>query len=116
MDGTWDDIYFLWSMERMAVVYDFKTIAGHDWYEWGSGLLVGYQNDDGSWSNAYSGTVDTGLALLFLKRANVAQDLTAKLQFITAPDASGDRTKTPSPGELLSPNLNKPPSPPPDKP
>ena len=62
MDGTWDDIYFLWSMERMAVVYDFKTIAGHDWYEWGSGLLVGYQNDDGSWSNAYSGTVDTGLA------------------------------------------------------
>ena len=54
--------------------------------------------------------------MLFLKRANVAQDLTAKLQFITAPDASGDRTKTPSPGELLSPNLNKPPSPPPDKP
>ncbi len=29
-----DDIYTLWSMERLAMVCDLKTVAGHDWYAW----------------------------------------------------------------------------------
>ena len=49
----WDNIHFLWSIEHMAVVYDFKTIAGHNWYAWGTDLLVSYQNDDGSWSTQF---------------------------------------------------------------
>src|SRR5207253_796047 len=41
-DG-WGDLYFLWSMERMAVVYDLKTIAGKDWHTWGSEILMNAQ-------------------------------------------------------------------------
>ena len=38
------------------------------------------QSDDGSWREQWAGTPDTCFALLFLKRANVAQDLTETLR------------------------------------
>jgi hypothetical protein len=72
--------YFLWTLERMAVVYDLKTIGAKDWYTWGAQLLVANQAADGSWQGEFaSGGCDTCFALLFLKRANVAEDLTANL-------------------------------------
>jgi hypothetical protein len=77
---SWGDVYFLWSLERMAVVYNLPTIAGKDWYAWGSAILVAAQNEDGSWSDAFPGVVDTCFALLFLKRANIAKDLSKALQ------------------------------------
>src|SRR5262249_23090733 len=43
------DLYYLWSVERVAVAYDLADIAGKDWYSWGSELLVEHQNHDGSW-------------------------------------------------------------------
>jgi hypothetical protein len=86
----WGDLYFLWSLERMAVVYGLRTIAGKDWYAWGSAILVAAQNDDGSWTDAFPGVVDTCFALLFLKRANVAKDLTKQLEFLGIKDASAD--------------------------
>ncbi len=53
--------------------------------------------------------VDTCLALLFLKRVNVAKDLTAQLKMI-APikDLSPDKLKYVSPGETPSPGLTTP--------
>jgi hypothetical protein len=42
-----DDIYALWSLERLAMVCDLKTLAGHDWYAWGVVMLVAHQHDDG---------------------------------------------------------------------
>jgi hypothetical protein len=77
---AWGDLYYLWSLERMAVVYDWKTIAGVDWYAWGSGLLLAAQNDDGSWTDTFPGVPDTCFALLFLKRVNVARSLTSELK------------------------------------
>jgi hypothetical protein len=77
---SWGDLYYLWSLERLAVVYDWKTIGGVDWYDWGSGLLLAAQHDDGSWSDAFPGLPDTCFALLFLKRANVAPSLTRELK------------------------------------
>src|SRR5262249_16931362 len=74
------DLYYLGSIERGAVAYDLKLIGGKDWYAWGAGVLVDSQKKDGSWSDSFPGTVDTCFALLFLKRTNVAQDLTAKLK------------------------------------
>ena len=72
--------YCLWSLERMAVVYDLKTIGNKDWYVWGAQILLGNQQTDGSWLS-YCGTEpDTCFALLFLKRANVARDLTDTLK------------------------------------
>jgi hypothetical protein len=84
---AWGDIYCLWSIERVAVIYDLADIDGKDWYNWGAEVLVANQRDDGSWRDTYTGP-DTCFALLFLKRANVAKDLTAMLKGMNA-TASG---------------------------
>jgi hypothetical protein len=74
------NFYFLWSVERVAVAFGLKTIGGKDWYDWGSDLIVALQNKDGSWQARYpGGGCDTCFALLFLRRANLAPDLTAAL-------------------------------------
>jgi hypothetical protein len=85
--NAWGDIYCLWSIERVAVIYDLADIDGKDWYGWGADALVANQRDDGSWRDTYTGP-DTCFALLFLKRANVAKDLTAMLKGMNA-TASG---------------------------
>ncbi|MCI0463914.1 MAG: hypothetical protein L0Z62_43830 [Gemmataceae bacterium] len=73
--------YFLWSLERMAVAYGLKTIGGKDWYRWGAEILLANQGGDGSWNGEYSaGGCDTCFALLFLKRSNVAEDLSKRLR------------------------------------
>lgn len=78
--GLANDYYFLWSLERVGVIYGAETIGGVDWYEWGAGHLLAAQRPDGSWQGSYSPTIDTSFAILFLTRANMAGDLTAKLQ------------------------------------
>ncbi len=73
--------YFLWSLERVAVALDLKTIGKKDWYGWGAEILLENQSPDGTWSGEYGeGGVDTCFALLFLKRANLARDLTASIK------------------------------------
>jgi hypothetical protein len=78
-----ENLYFLWSVERVAVLYSLPTIGDKDWYRWGVQILVANQDRNGNWANGqYHGsspTLDTCLALLFLKRANLAKDLTAIL-------------------------------------
>jgi hypothetical protein len=79
------NLYFLWSVERVGVLYDLPTIGNKEWYRWGAEILVANQTRNGNWENGgYHGanpTIDTCLALLFLKRANLAQDLTRALPF-----------------------------------
>lgn len=61
--------YFLWSLERVAVALDLRTIGKKDWYEWGSQVLLKNQARDGSWQGNYSAYgADTCFALLFLRR------------------------------------------------
>jgi uncharacterized protein (TIGR03067 family) len=75
------DYYFLWSLERVAMVYGLQRIGGIDWYERGSTLLVDHQANDGSWQGSYGeGGVDTSFALLFLVRSNLARDLASNLK------------------------------------
>lgn len=86
------DLYFLWSLERVGVLYGLQKIGGGDWYAWGVDLLLGRQAKEGNWHDgAYHGatqTLDTCFALLFLKRANLTQDLTKKIEFLKiAPQA-----------------------------
>jgi hypothetical protein len=80
------NLYFLWTIERVGVLYGVRTLDGKDWYRWGVELLVDAQKTDGSWAEGnYPGAtraIDTCLALLFLKRANLATDLTRKLEFV----------------------------------
>ncbi len=84
------DLYFVWSVERVAVIYNLDKLNGKDWYGWGAEMLVANQKPDGTWQhNNYasnptkesnpSALVDTCFGLLFLKRANLAKDLTSKL-------------------------------------
>jgi hypothetical protein len=90
--------YFLWSLERVSVALDLDAIGGHDWYGWGSEILVANQLPDGTWQGAYQPEVDTCFALLFLRKANLARDLTAnlkgKLSGVTL-KAGGDVEKLP---------------------
>lgn len=74
------DLYYLWSLERVAMVYDLQKIGGKDWYEWASGVLIDSQKKDGSWAELYPGAIDTCFALLVLKRVNVAKDLTTDVK------------------------------------
>jgi len=85
--------YFLWTLERMAVIYNLKTIGGKDWYEWGKELLLANQQADGSWQGEFAeGGCDTCFALLFLQRVNVASDLTIIV---------GDKVKDPAGGSRM---------------
>lgn len=81
------DLYFLWTVERCGVLYNRRKIVGKDWYPWGVELLLAHQQGDGSWTNGgYYGSkpvIDTCFALLFLKRANLAKELTKKVRFFT---------------------------------
>jgi hypothetical protein len=93
-DVPMDKLYFLWSLERVAVLYNLKTIGGHDWYGWAAEMLLTNQQVDGKWSaGGYPGstpTIDTCLALLILKRSNLVPDLSENLRFylaISDPDA-----------------------------
>ena len=80
------NLYFLWTVERVGVLYNARTMGDKDWYRWGVELLLESQHDEGFWlEGGYPGAdvmLDTCLALLFLKRANLASDLTKKLEFV----------------------------------
>ena len=74
------DIYFLWSLERIMVVLKVDRLGGKPWYQWGSELLVANQQGDGRWAAEFGANgADTCFALLFLNRANLAKDLTIKI-------------------------------------
>jgi hypothetical protein len=78
------DLYCLWTIERVAVLYNLRTLGTLDWYPAGVELLLPLQRDNGSWSSAGTKSleepaVSTSFALLFLKRSNLARDLTRRL-------------------------------------
>lgn len=85
--------YYLWSVERVGVGYNLRVIGNQDWYDAGSTLLVNAQGADGYWQHEYGPVIDTCFALLFLKRANLVQDLT---QQIGAVQSLGEVTAKPS--------------------
>ena len=64
--------YYLYSLERVGLLYGIKKIGGHDWFLEGALWLVHHQREDGSWrSYGDMPVVDTAFALLFLKKAVV---------------------------------------------
>ncbi|GIW79844.1 MAG: hypothetical protein KatS3mg105_1651 [Gemmatales bacterium] len=87
--STWGDLYYLWSLERVAMIYDLDTIGGKDWYTWAANILLDAQYPDGYWKDAFGPIIDTCFALLVLKRVNVAEDLTTNLKTII--DIKGSR-------------------------
>jgi hypothetical protein len=78
------NLYFLWSVERVAVLYNLQTIGNKDWYLWGAEILLSNQDKTGCWTEGRyhqaHPIIDTCFALLFLKRANLAPDLSDNLR------------------------------------
>ncbi len=85
-DIPYPNLYFLWGLERVCVLYGVEAVGNKDWYRWGAEALLANQEPDGSWfkKDNYPGAapvIDTSFALMFLKRANLAKDLSAYLAF-----------------------------------
>jgi hypothetical protein len=76
--GHWP--YFLWSLERVGVVYGFDELGKVNWYNWGAAALIASQKEDGSWEGGYPPQVNTAFCLLFLRKANLARDLSGIAQ------------------------------------
>src|SRR5690606_22307731 len=78
------NLYYLWSLERTAMLYSLKTIGGKDWYAWTAHMLVTNQTPNGSWTGGgyylAQPELDTSMALLILRRANLAEDLSHSLR------------------------------------
>jgi hypothetical protein len=78
-----ENLYFLWSVERVGVLYSLPAIGDKDWYAWGAEILAANQHAAGNWlGGKYHGSdyiLDTCFALLFLKRVNLTRDLTDRL-------------------------------------
>jgi hypothetical protein len=74
------EYYFLWSLERVAVIYGLDTIGNKDWYAIGAKYALEHQSEDGAWRGQLGEVVDTCFALFFFRRANLAGDLTATLR------------------------------------
>jgi VWFA-related protein len=80
------DIYYLWSLERVCVALGLRDLDGLDWYAAGARDLLGIQRDDGSWPDQRWGSLpNTCLALLFLRKANLAFELDRVLKLPGAP-------------------------------
>jgi hypothetical protein len=65
--------YYLYSMERLAMLGGIDQIGGHDWYDEGAKVLLKQQQDNGMWDPQHeidpSEVYNTCYALLFLKCA-----------------------------------------------
>jgi hypothetical protein len=66
--------YYLYALERAAILYGTDRIGKNDWYQKGAEALLGCQRQDGSWQSRDSGNEvsDTCFAILFLRKATRA--------------------------------------------
>lgn len=91
---TFRGAYYLWSVERVAMLYDLPTIGDKDWYRWGAGIIVTSQKPGGEWPKVFVNGKDsvppggverpvivTSFALLFLKRSHPMKELTPMLPY-----------------------------------
>ncbi|MHC4600487.1 MAG: hypothetical protein ACYS47_15945 [Planctomycetota bacterium] len=71
-DGDWL-YYYLYGMERAAVLAGARNLGKHDWYREGAEFLMANQDGDGRWTYCAScgDIAPTCFALLFLTKATV---------------------------------------------
>jgi hypothetical protein len=65
--------YYMYALERAAILFGVEQIGNHYWFAKGVSALVDAQRDDGSWrSRTGDPTADTCFAILFLRKATRA--------------------------------------------
>ncbi|MGH7171734.1 MAG: hypothetical protein ACRELG_15770 [Gemmataceae bacterium] len=87
-------VYFLWSLERVGMLFNLPTLGDKEWYRWGAEVLVSNQLDTGEFDagdkredarfprpDPYGPILKTAFAILFLKHSHPMKDLTPKLPF-----------------------------------
>lgn len=76
LSATLHEMYFFWSLERVATLYRWRKMDGVDWFEIGANYLLRKQDRRGGWSSGSMGTVcDTSFALLFLAKSNLLGEM-----------------------------------------
>lgn len=74
--GRNTDIYYLWSLERVCVALGLRELDGLDWYTEGAETILARQLPTGGWPSGNWGALpETCLALLFLRKSNLAFEL-----------------------------------------
>jgi hypothetical protein len=99
-----DNLYFLWSLERVGVMYGVETIGRIEWYSWGADYLLRTQLADGSWRSNFhgaSGEVNTSMALLFLNRTNLTPELSKGFDTALRTKGASDPTKSTNPAATI---------------
>jgi hypothetical protein len=64
--------YYLYALERSAILFGTEKIGDHFWYAEGAAALINAQSADGSWgkdTDWFNTTWDTCFSVLFLRRA-----------------------------------------------
>jgi VWFA-related protein len=90
-------IYDLWSLERVCVALGLRSLDALDWYAQGARILLAEQKRNGSWDQGKYGSVpDTCLALLFLRKANLAFELDRVLK-LPSPSDGAPKPEPPAP-------------------
>ena len=86
-----EDLYYLWSVERVSMLYNLPALNDKEWYRWGAEILVANQTLAGTWPGAavqreglrvptdFGPAINAAFALLFLKHSHPMKDLTSKL-------------------------------------
>ena len=64
-------LYYLYAMERVGVFTGERYFGGRDWYQEGARVIIGMQNNNGSWTSDAQVLPNTCFALLFLAKGNV---------------------------------------------
>jgi hypothetical protein len=64
-----NDLYGLYSLEKVGDIASIARFGKVDWYAKGAGRLLGLQTRQGTWDGGRGTLVGTSLALLFLTRA-----------------------------------------------
>jgi hypothetical protein len=101
------DLYFMWSVERVGVIFGLDKIGGINWYEVGAEDLIAAQNISGSWGRGGRGAeVDTAFALLFLVRSNPVKDLAKQVQMDATTTAELRTDSRPNVGDSRLPGAS----------
>jgi len=96
-DDLRDNLYLMWSLERVCMTYGWTKLGNIDWHIWGAEHILSQQNRDSGWggnpANAErtSNIVNTSFAIMFLCRANLVRDLSSMFnRKLTGKTGSGD--------------------------